>query len=122
MTTLTLALDAPRAGSLDDARALMGGKAANLGVMARDLGLPVPSGFVITTEACRTVLEGGWPAGLDDEDFADVALRVRPDQLMAPGLVDPPAGPGRRLAHDPRTRRSPAISRASRDASEVASV
>ena len=73
MTTLTLALDAPRPGSLDDARALMGGKAANLGVMARDLGLPVPPGFVITTEACRTVLDGGWPDGLDEEIRARMA-------------------------------------------------
>ena len=66
--TLTRALDAPWSGTLDEAKALIGGKAANLGVMARDLGLPVPPGFVITTEACRTVLAGGaWPAGLDDE-------------------------------------------------------
>ena len=66
--TLTRALHAPWSGTLDEAKALIGGKAANLGVMARDLGLPVPPGFVITTEACRTVLAGGaWPAGLDDE-------------------------------------------------------
>ena len=55
--------------ALADARdpALVGGKAANLGVMARDLGLPVPPGFAITTEACRAYLAGGWPEGLDDE-------------------------------------------------------
>jgi pyruvate, orthophosphate dikinase len=47
--------------------ALVGGKAANLGVMVRDLGLPVPPGFAISTEACRTYLAGGWPAGLEDE-------------------------------------------------------
>src|SRR3954454_5927604 len=46
---------------------LVGGKAANLGVMAAELGLPVPPGFVISTEACRAYLEGGWPAGLDEE-------------------------------------------------------
>ena len=45
----------------------MGGKAANLGVMTRDLGLPVPPGFAITTEACRAYLAGGWPDGLDAE-------------------------------------------------------
>lgn len=50
-----------------DARALVGGKAANLGVMARELGLPVPPGFVITTQTCRDFLAGGWPGGLDDE-------------------------------------------------------
>jgi pyruvate,orthophosphate dikinase len=46
---------------------LVGGKAANLGVMATELGLPVPPGFVISTEACRAYLADGWPAGLDDE-------------------------------------------------------
>jgi pyruvate, orthophosphate dikinase len=46
---------------------LVGGKAANLGVMATELGLPVPPGFVISTEACRAYLAGGWPEGLDDE-------------------------------------------------------
>jgi pyruvate,orthophosphate dikinase len=46
---------------------LVGGKAANLGVMATELRLPVPPGFVISTEACRAYLAGGWPAGLDEE-------------------------------------------------------
>ena len=41
--------------TLAEARALVGGKAANLGVMARELGLPVPPGFVITTATCRHV-------------------------------------------------------------------
>jgi pyruvate, orthophosphate dikinase len=55
--------------ALVDARdpSLVGSKAANLGVMARDLGLPVPPGFAISTEACRAYLAGGWPDGLDDE-------------------------------------------------------
>jgi pyruvate,orthophosphate dikinase len=54
---------------LEDARdaTLVGGKAANLGVMVRDLGLPVPPGFAISTEACRAFLAGGWPEGLDEE-------------------------------------------------------
>ena len=54
---------------LADARdpALVGGKAANLGVMIRDLGLPVPLGFAISTEACRAYLADGWPDGLDEE-------------------------------------------------------
>ena len=41
--------------------------------MARELGLPVPPGFVITTETCRTFLASGWPAGLDDELRARMA-------------------------------------------------
>ena len=55
--------------ALVDARdaSLVGSKAANLGVMVRDLGLPVPPGFAISTEACRAYLAGGWPDGLDDE-------------------------------------------------------
>jgi len=51
----------------DELRLLVGGKAANLAVMARELRLPVPPGFVISTEACRDYLTGGWPAGLDNE-------------------------------------------------------
>jgi pyruvate,orthophosphate dikinase len=60
---------------LADARdpALVGGKAANLGVMIRELALPVPPGFAISTEACRAFLAGGWPDGLDDEIHAGIA-------------------------------------------------
>ena len=61
------ALDEPLGLCEADARSLLGGKAANLGVMARDLGLPVPPGFVITTETCRRFLATGWPPGLDEE-------------------------------------------------------
>jgi len=46
---------------------LLGGKAAGLAVMARELGLPVPPGFVATTSVCREYLVDGWPAGLDEE-------------------------------------------------------
>ena len=46
---------------------LLGGKGANLAEMTR-LGLPVPPGFVITTEACREWMRGGtMPPGLADE-------------------------------------------------------
>src|SRR5687767_6599709 len=44
---------------------LLGGKGANLAEMT-NLGLPVPPGFTITTDACRYYLEhGGTPAELD---------------------------------------------------------
>jgi pyruvate, orthophosphate dikinase len=69
--TYAFALDAPHSATLADAMALVGGKAANLGVMARELRLPVPPGFAITTATCRAFLASGWPVGLDDE------LRVR---------------------------------------------
>jgi pyruvate,orthophosphate dikinase len=52
---------------LADVASIVGGKAANIGVMARDLDLPVPPAFVISTVACRSYLESGWPEGLDDE-------------------------------------------------------
>ena len=65
--THAFALDASHSASLAEATALVGGKAANLGVMARELGLPVPPGFVITTATCRQFLAIGWPDGLDDE-------------------------------------------------------
>ena len=50
-----------------DVKRLVGGKAANLGVMTVDLGLPVPPAFTITTAACNEYLAGGWPDGLDAE-------------------------------------------------------
>ena len=52
---------------LAELKALIGGKAANLNVMATELDLPVPPGFTITTAACRDYLADGWPAGLDEE-------------------------------------------------------
>ncbi len=49
-------------------RELLGGKGANLAEMAR-LGLPIPPGFTITTDACRAYLDadGTVPEGLWDE-------------------------------------------------------
>jgi pyruvate, orthophosphate dikinase len=41
-----------------DLKDLLGGKGANLGEMTR-LGLPVPPGFTISTEACRSYLASG---------------------------------------------------------------
>ncbi|MEU3795257.1 pyruvate, phosphate dikinase [Streptomyces fructofermentans] len=50
-----------------DLAGLLGGKGANLAEMTR-LGLPVPPGFVISTEACRTFLTtGAEPDGLAPE-------------------------------------------------------
>ncbi len=50
-----------------DLKDLLGGKGANLAEMT-NLGLPVPHGFTITTEACRYYLaEDAVPDGLDDE-------------------------------------------------------
>jgi pyruvate,orthophosphate dikinase len=67
---------------------LVGGKAANLAVMASER-LPVPPGFVISTEACRAYLSAGWPEGLDTELRAHMR---RTEQLAARrfgGAADP---------------------------------
>ncbi len=50
-----------------DLKGLLGGKGANLAEMSSVLSLPVPPGFTISTEACRTYMEHGWPPGLDAE-------------------------------------------------------
>ncbi len=50
-----------------DMKDLLGGKGANLAEMT-NLGLPVPPGFTITTEACKAYLDTGEePAELRDE-------------------------------------------------------
>jgi pyruvate,orthophosphate dikinase len=50
-----------------DQKDLLGGKGANLAEMT-NLGLPVPPGFIISTDACRAYLEhGDLPDGLADE-------------------------------------------------------
>jgi pyruvate,orthophosphate dikinase len=68
---------------------LLGGKGANLAEMT-NLGLPVPPGFTITTEACREYLAHGSAPG---------ELRVQVTMALR-GLED---GVGRRLGdrHDP---------------------
>ena len=48
-------------------KALLGGKGANLAEMSR-IGLPVPAGFTITTEACcHAFKHGSHPDGLGDQ-------------------------------------------------------
>jgi pyruvate, orthophosphate dikinase len=65
--TLVFDLDHDHGLPLQDLKNLVGGKAANLNVMATQLSLPVPPGFVVTTATCNAYLAGGWPAGLDQE-------------------------------------------------------
>src|SRR4051812_21991559 len=70
-----------------DQKDLLGGKGANLAEMVR-LGLPVPPGFTISTEACRAYLEAGAvPAGLDDQVAAHLAAleEARGKKLGDPG-------------------------------------
>ena len=62
-----------------DQKSLLGGKGANLAEMTR-IGLPVPPGFIVTTDACRRyMVEGGSPEGLFDqvdEALADLEAQV----------------------------------------------
>ncbi|MFH9015295.1 pyruvate, phosphate dikinase [Streptomyces sp. NPDC017943] len=72
-----------------DLKDLLGGKGANLAEMT-NLGLPVPPGFTITTEACKTYLESGEePAALRDEVSAHLdALEARMGKKL--GQADDP--------------------------------
>ncbi len=69
-----------------DLKDLLGGKGANLAEMTR-LGLPVPPGFTITTEACRAYLHDGQePPGLDAEISQHLG---RLEEAMGRSLGDP---------------------------------
>ncbi|MFE0385313.1 pyruvate, phosphate dikinase [Streptomyces bungoensis] len=72
-----------------DLAGLLGGKGANLAEMTR-LGLPVPPGFIVSTEACRAFLATGEePAGLSAEVSRHLsALEASADRLL--GQADDP--------------------------------
>ena len=72
--TAPLGLTLAEAAELDipDRPGLLGGKGAAL-VRMTELGLPVPPGFILTTAACRKVLEAGSPAALDEVLAAGVS-------------------------------------------------
>lgn len=58
-------------GDWEAIRGLFGGKGANLAEMVR-IGLPVPPGFTVTTEACNAYLEMGreFPEGMWEQELA----------------------------------------------------
>jgi pyruvate,orthophosphate dikinase len=65
---------------------LLGGKGANLAEMSAVLGLPVPPGFTISTDACKAYLASGWPEGLD----AEIARQLkRLEKAIGRRLGDP---------------------------------
>jgi pyruvate,orthophosphate dikinase len=68
-------------------RNLLGGKGANLAEMT-NIGIPVPPGFTISTEACIEFYENDrqWPEGLEDEVKAHLA---RLDEVMGTKFGDP---------------------------------
>jgi pyruvate,orthophosphate dikinase len=60
-----------------DLKDLLGGKGANLAEMTR-MGLPVPPGFIITTQACRAYLASGSPPdGMEAEVSEHLAMLER---------------------------------------------
>jgi pyruvate,orthophosphate dikinase len=67
-----------------DLKDLLGGKGANLAEMT-NLGLPVPPGFTITTDACRAFLETGEMPGRDEISEHLAAL----EQKMGRRLGEP---------------------------------
>ncbi len=95
------------AGSWDGVRRLLGGKGANLAEMTR-IGVPVPPGFTISTEACIayqddfTFPEGMWDQALaalkvveeqTDKEFGDpsnpLLVSCRSGAMMSmPGMMD----------------------------------
>src|SRR5215510_12020125 len=69
-----------------DMKDLLGGKGANLAEMTSVLGLPVPPGFTISTDACRDHMRSGWPKGLTEEVSRHVG---RVEKTMKRRLGDP---------------------------------
>ncbi len=70
-------------------RELLGGKGTGLAEMTA-LGLPVPAGFTITTDACRAYMaDGDLPAGLESE----VAAHVRRLEATSGKRFGDPADP-----------------------------
>ncbi len=69
-----------------DMKGLLGGKGANLADMT-SIGLPVPPGFTITTEACAYFDEhnGGYPEGMREEVLANLK---KLEDLMGAKLGD----------------------------------
>ena len=72
-----------------DQKDLLGGKGANLAEMT-NLGLPVPPGFIITTEACRVFMESGRvPEALAGE-VSEHLLALEKERGKGLGQVDDP--------------------------------
>ena len=94
-------------------RDLLGGKGAGLAEMTA-IGIPVPAGFIVTTEACLEYRRGGreMPDGLEDEVRPiSGGSRRRPASGSGTSRIPPRFGPFGRLrldarddGHDPQPR------------------
>ena len=69
---LAYSFDADHHRDPDDLLRLLGGKGCGLAVMTA-MGLPVPPGFTLTTDACRLFSEHGWTEELDETLRAGLA-------------------------------------------------
>ncbi|MBI5157124.1 MAG: pyruvate, phosphate dikinase, partial [Acidimicrobiia bacterium] len=77
-------------GNHDADRSILGGKGAGLATMTR-LGLPVPPGFTLTSDACRQALaEGSLPDVVWDQTVAAIQ---RLEQRTGRSLTDPKSTP-----------------------------
>jgi len=67
-----------KADGRNDQKELLGGKGAGLAEMT-NIGLPVPAGFTISTDACKTYNKSGgrWPSGLEKQVRAMLAKLER---------------------------------------------
>jgi len=74
-------------GDWEGVRGLLGGKGANLADMTR-IGVPVPPGFTVTTEACNAYLAAGntFPADMWEQELA--ALQAT-EQITGKKFGDP---------------------------------
>jgi len=78
-----------KADGRGDQKELLGGKGAGLAEMTR-IGLPVPGGFTITTEACAEYHKRHkWPLGLEKEVRANLAKLERSAKKKFGGARDP---------------------------------
>ncbi|MCH7702112.1 MAG: pyruvate, phosphate dikinase [Planctomycetes bacterium] len=79
-----------RAEGKGNQKALLGGKGAGLAQMT-SIGLPVPAGFTITTEACAHYYQSSrrWPAGLQQQLRTYVARMEKVCRKKLGGAKDP---------------------------------
>jgi pyruvate,orthophosphate dikinase len=87
MTKWVYSFGAGQADGKSEMRALLGGKGANLAEMS-NLGLPVPPGFTITTEACTYYYKNGQTYPSDLKPAVEAAL-ARVGELTKARFGDP---------------------------------
>ena len=92
-------------GRWDDVKGMLGGKGANLAEMTR-IGIPVPPGFIITTEACNAYLAAGenFPSGMWQQVLQAVQGIEKQTGKMFGRSSNAPTGTTARTARPPTSR------------------